>query len=85
MINPDRYGYRQRMLRLWRKDHPNREMNEQRLANQRPIIEKNQLLSTEELEDILHKTRREEETESAQTQPELTNTVESTEQPQARV
>ena len=85
MSNPDRYGYRLRMLRLWRKDHPNREMIEQRLADQRRVIERNQLLSTEELEDILRQIRMEKETDSAQNQPELTHTVESTEQPQARI
>jgi len=85
MSNPDKYGYRQRMLRLWRKDHPNSEMNEQRLADQRRVIEKHKLLSTEELEDILRQIRRKEEVESEQIQPEMANTVESSQQPQPTI
>lgn len=50
--SPERIGYRQRMLRIWREENPNRNMNEQRLADQRRCIERNGMLSKEECEEI---------------------------------
>jgi Reverse transcriptase (RNA-dependent DNA polymerase) len=50
--SPDRRGYRQRMLALWRTEHPGITMNEQRLSDQRRVIERNRLLSAEEIEQV---------------------------------
>jgi hypothetical protein len=56
--SPDRYGYRQRMLKYWRLDNPNKEITEQRLADQKRQIEKSSLLSMEERETIRREMRR---------------------------
>jgi hypothetical protein len=52
MSSPERIGYRQRMLSIWKDQNPNKEMTEQRLADQRRQIEKGKMLSLEELEEV---------------------------------
>jgi hypothetical protein len=54
--SPSRYGYRQRMLRIWRTEHHDRDINERRLTDQRRVIERSQLLSREELEQVHRET-----------------------------
>ena len=55
--NPSERGYRKRLFQLWLAMHPQSDISEQRLADQRSVITRNKLLTDVELEEIQRSAR----------------------------